>query len=202
LGFTVIVTVLLHPLLSVYVMMLVPAEIPVTSPVELTVATPGDADTHGFTVAGVPEPANWVVDPTQTFKVPVIVGRGLTVTVTVKVAPTQLPADPDVGVMVYVAVCRVLVGLVRVPLMFAAPLPAAPPVMPPVTVGTAQVYVVPAGTMVPAGTPSIGDMVNVPPLQIVAAWFGITGVGFTVTEIGYDMLVHPVVVFVTFRVAK
>ena len=30
------------------------------------------------------------------------------------------------------------------------------------------------------GTPSDGAMVKMPPLQIVATWFGITGVGFTV----------------------
>jgi hypothetical protein len=68
----------------------------------------------------------------------VIVGLGLTVTVTVKSAPTQLPSTTDeVGVTVYVAVCTVFVGLVRVPVM-PVPLPAAPPVMPPVTTGTPQ----------------------------------------------------------------
>lgn len=37
------------------------------------------------------------------------------VTVMVKVDPTQLPASPEVGVTVYVAVCAVLVVLIRVP---------------------------------------------------------------------------------------
>ena len=66
----------------------------------------------------------------------VIAGRGLTVTVTVKAAPTQLP---DVGVTLYVAVCGVFVGLVRLPVMLAAAAPAAPPVRPPVTTGAAHV---------------------------------------------------------------
>ena len=65
----------------------------------------------------------------------VMAGVGLTVTVNVKVAPVQLP---DNGVTVYVAVCVILVGLPSVPLMLAAPLPAAPPVSPPVTDGAAQ----------------------------------------------------------------
>jgi H+/Cl- antiporter ClcA len=60
---------------------------------------------------------------------------GLTVTVTVNVLPEQLP---DVGVTVYVAVCAVFVGFVKVPLMLAAFVPEAPPVIPPVTVGADQ----------------------------------------------------------------
>ena len=43
-----------------------------------------------------------------------MVGRGLTVTVTVNVAPTQLPAAPDLGVTVYTTVCTVLLVLVSV----------------------------------------------------------------------------------------
>ena len=67
-------------------------------------------------------------------------GTGLTVTVTVNVAPTQLPAAPDVGVTVYVAVCAVLVGLTRVWLMLGCPTAwALPPVMPPVTTGAVHV---------------------------------------------------------------
>ena len=53
----------------------------------------------------------------------VIDGFGLTVTVTVKVDPGQLP---DVGVTVYVAVCAVFVGLVSVPVILP-PAPALPP---------------------------------------------------------------------------
>ena len=67
------------------------------------------------------------------------------------------------------------------PLIFAELLPVAPPVIPPVTIGNPHVYVVPAGTIVAGvGTPFDGAAENVPPLQIVAVWFGITGVGFTV----------------------
>ena len=67
----------------------------------------------------------------------VTAGFGLTVTVTVKVDPTQVP---DVGVTVYVAVCAVLVGLVSVPVILAGvPTLAAPPVIPPVTPGAAHV---------------------------------------------------------------
>jgi hypothetical protein len=89
-------------------------------------------------------------------------GIGFTVTVTVNVEPTQAP---EVGVTVYVAVCAVLVGLVSMPVI-EEPDPAAPPVKPPVTVGTPQLYVVPAGTILPP--PLAGVTVNVPPLQITA----------------------------------
>jgi len=65
----------------------------------------------------------------------VTTGTGLTVTVTVKFDPVHVAVD---GVTVYVAVCAVLVGLVRVPAT-DAPLPATPPVRPPVTTGTPQV---------------------------------------------------------------
>jgi hypothetical protein len=47
------------------------------------VATPVLDDVHGLTVAGVPDPVSVVVEPTQTFNVPVIVGCALTVIVTV-----------------------------------------------------------------------------------------------------------------------
>ncbi len=60
-----------------------PAATPVTTPVLLTVATPVLEDVHGFAAAGVPDPVNEVVDPTQTVNVPVIVGCALTVIVTV-----------------------------------------------------------------------------------------------------------------------
>lgn len=80
---TVTVAVCLQPKLFVYVITLVPAATPVTTPALVTVATAGVAETHGFTAAGVPEPVNVVVDPTQTDNVPVMVGNGLTVTVTV-----------------------------------------------------------------------------------------------------------------------
>ena len=90
-GLTVIVTVLLHPFILVYVMTLAPAPTEVTNPKLLTVATPVVPDTHGDEAAGVPEPVNWVVDPRQIFNVPVIVGSGLTVMVTLLVL-VQPPA--------------------------------------------------------------------------------------------------------------
>jgi hypothetical protein len=43
-----------------------------------------------------------------------ITGRGFKVTVTVNVAPTQLPAAPDLGVTVYTTVCTVLLVFVSV----------------------------------------------------------------------------------------
>jgi hypothetical protein len=63
-----------------------------------------------------------------------IAGTGLTVIITEKIIPAQ---PPEVGITVYVAVCTELVGLTSVPLIFV-PLPATPPVIPPVTVGAAQ----------------------------------------------------------------
>ena len=61
----------------------------------------------------------------------VIAGVGLIVTVTVNVAPGQLPkATDEVGVTVYMAVCTVFVVLVSMPLIFAALLPEAPPLNP------------------------------------------------------------------------
>ena len=65
----------------------------------------------------------------------VICGVGSTVTVTVNVAPVQLP---DSGVTVYVAVWAVFRGLYNVPKMLSWALPDTPPVMPPVTEGASQ----------------------------------------------------------------
>ena len=78
----VIVAVFVQPLLLVYVITLLPAETPVTSPLALTVATAVVADIHALEPAAVAEPVNWAVEPTQTVKVPVMVGRSLTVNVT------------------------------------------------------------------------------------------------------------------------
>jgi hypothetical protein len=105
-----------------------------------------------------------------------IAGIGFTVTVTVKSLPVHPPAK---GVTVYIAIWVVLVGLVRVPLMFAAAVPAAPPVIPPVTEGAAQVYVVVPGTM--PLTPSAGAAMKLPALHIVAVIFVTAGFGLTVT---------------------
>ena len=60
-------------------MTLVPAVTPVTTPVLLTVATAGVADTHGLTAAGVAEPVKVVVLAIHTFKFPVMVGSALIV---------------------------------------------------------------------------------------------------------------------------
>ena len=65
-----------------------------------------------------------------------IEGTGSTVIVTEKVGPVQVP---DLGVTVYVAVCEVFEGLFRVTEILEAFVPAAPPVIPPVTAGAAQV---------------------------------------------------------------
>jgi hypothetical protein len=71
-------------------MIVVPAAMPVTTPALLTVATPVFDDVHGLTAAGVPEPFNVVVDPTQIVNVPVMVGRAFTVTVAVLLHPLLL----------------------------------------------------------------------------------------------------------------
>ena len=68
----------------------VPAATPVTTPVEDTVATAVLEETHGFTAAAVAEPVKAVVKPTQTFNVPVIVGKALMVTVVVAIHPLVL----------------------------------------------------------------------------------------------------------------
>lgn len=65
----------------------------------------------------------------------VIAGFGFTVMVTVKGVPVQ---PPPVGVTVYLAVRALLVVLVSVPLIDAAPLPETPPVIPIGTAGADQ----------------------------------------------------------------
>lgn len=109
-AFTVNDVVREHPVLKVYVMVTVPAATPVTIPlVEPTVAVSKSL------LLQVPPPVASVsvlVDPTQTFIVPVIVaGSGLTVTVT-----AELALQPDVvPVTVYVVVTvGVAVGLEHV----------------------------------------------------------------------------------------
>ena len=59
----------------------VPAATPVTTPVELTVATEGLALTQGVVLDAVPDPVNVVVEPTHTVAVPDIVGVAFTTTV-------------------------------------------------------------------------------------------------------------------------
>jgi hypothetical protein len=122
-----------------------------------------------------------------------IAGLGLTVTVTVKVEPTQLPsAGGDVGVTVYVAVTAALVVLVSVPPM-VAPLPATPPVKP-APVGAPQLYVVPAGTI-----PLVlftGVTEKAVALQTLVDMLVTAGVGLTVMVKFFDgptQLVPPLV---------
>ena len=71
-----------HPPFVVYVMVVVPAETPVTTPVLLTVATAVLEETHGLEPAAVPEPVNVVVEPAHKVDEPVIVVVGLIVNVT------------------------------------------------------------------------------------------------------------------------
>jgi hypothetical protein len=66
---------------------LVPAETPVTTPELDIVATAVVPETQGVVMSAIPEPVNTVVEPTQTFKVPEIVGKALTVTVAVVIQP-------------------------------------------------------------------------------------------------------------------
>ena len=78
-GLTVTVAVTVQPLLSVYVITLVPVATPVTKPALLTVALVVVPETLGVDVAAVPLAINCVVEPIQTLNVPLIVGNGLTV---------------------------------------------------------------------------------------------------------------------------
>ena len=109
----------------------------------------------------------------------VITAVGFTVTVTVNVGPVQLP---DTGVTVYVAVCVVFVGFVNKPLILTAVVPLTPPVIPPVTPGALQLYVVPTG-IIPF-VPFVGVTVKLTPLHVVfvIAVTCASGFRFTVTE--------------------
>ena len=57
-------------MLSVYVIVTVPAVTPVTTPVLFTVAIEVLDEVHGLVVAAVPEPVKVVVLPAQTLEVP------------------------------------------------------------------------------------------------------------------------------------
>ncbi len=74
------------------------------------------------------------------------------------------------------------VVLLSVPLILTGvPLLAAPPVIPPVTTGAAQLYVVLDGTT--PFVPSAGVSAKLPPLHIAAVIAPIAGLGLTVTVI-------------------
>jgi hypothetical protein len=62
--------------------------------------------------------------------------------------------------------------------MFAADEPDEPPVIPPVTNGAGQLYVMPEGTI---SVPLAGIIVKAVPLHVVAVLAAIDGVGLTVT---------------------
>ena len=70
-----------QPALLVYVITVLPAATPVTTPVLLTVAYGVFEDVHGLEPAGVPDPVSVVVDPIHTLSVPDMVAPLLTVTV-------------------------------------------------------------------------------------------------------------------------
>ncbi|MNU93585.1 hypothetical protein D3C71_835290 [compost metagenome] len=71
-------------------MVVVPAEMPVTSPVFEIVATAGLEDVHGLVAFGVPVADNWVVAPTQAVNVPVTEGFPTTFNVIVLEQPFEL----------------------------------------------------------------------------------------------------------------
>ncbi len=90
LGFTVKTTVLIHPLELVYVIVVVPGPTPVTSPVELTVATAELEEVHGLVVDGVPLPVNCELFVPHILSVPLIVGRARTLKPMVTEHPAEL----------------------------------------------------------------------------------------------------------------
>jgi hypothetical protein len=77
---TMIGAVAMQPVLSWYVMIAVPAAIPVTIPPGVTVATLEFDDAHGVDAWGVPVPVNVIDDPTQTLVVPEIEQAGSLIT--------------------------------------------------------------------------------------------------------------------------
>jgi hypothetical protein len=81
-GFAVNVTSDLQPLEFVYVITEVPELTAVTTPEFVIVATLVVAETQGLVVAAVALPVKVKVLPTHIAELPVIVGSGLTVTVT------------------------------------------------------------------------------------------------------------------------
>jgi hypothetical protein len=99
-GFTVMVEVREQPKLFLYVIVVVPAEIPVRRPVFEMVATEVLLDVHGLVVEAVPFPVNCKIASLQTDVPPVIVGSGFTVIVMV----TVFAHCPALGVKVYVDV--------------------------------------------------------------------------------------------------
>jgi hypothetical protein len=119
-------------------------------------------------------------------------GVGLIVTVNVNTSPGHPVGDN--GVITYVAVCTVFVGLVSVPVIILCDVPDAPPMIPPVTTGNDQLYVVPTGTisspLIPP--PLTGVNTKLPLLHIISSFALIEGVGLTVTVNVNTSPGHPV----------
>jgi hypothetical protein len=86
-AFTVNVAVFVQPFVFIYVIVVVPAATPVTTPAVLIVAIPVLEEAHGVVPCAVAEPVKVDVEPIQQFKVPLIVGKALTVKVEVVVQP-------------------------------------------------------------------------------------------------------------------
>ena len=153
-AFTVTVSVMLQPLSFVYVIVVVPAATPVTTPLLVIVATDASLDAHGVLPAGVPDPVRVTVLPTHTVEVPVIVGNAFTVTVSVMLQPLSF---------VYVIVV----------------VPAATPVTTPLLVIVATDASLDAHGVLPAGVPD-PVRVTVLPTHTVEVPV-IVGNAFTVT---------------------
>ena len=86
--------------------------------------------------------------------------------------------------------------------MLEAFVPDVPPVIPPVTVGSDQLYFVPVGTALPF--PLVGVILNPVPLHAVAVCEATDGIGYTVTVIvfvvirslSFDLCIPQVTVYV------
>ena len=85
--------------------------------------------------------------------------------------------------------------MINVPNRFEEPLTEVPPVIPPVTTGADQLYVVPAGTT--PFTPLVGVAVNNTPLHVTVVIAVTEAIGFRVTVTWNAVPVHPLVSGVT-----
>jgi hypothetical protein len=96
-------------------------------------------------------------------------------TFTVTVNPAEVHPLGTFGVTKYVAVCILLVVFDKVPATEPEVVLSAPPVIPPVTVGALQLYVVPEG-IVP-----VKAAVNPTPVQVLSVTLLIDATGNTLT---------------------
>jgi hypothetical protein len=110
---TVMVLPMEHPLLFVKVIVVDPAETPVTRPVFEMVAIEVLLDVHGFVVAAVPFPVNCKVAFSQTDASPEIAENGFTVIDIV----AEFAHCPVFGVKVYVVVAVLLIAGDHVPVI-------------------------------------------------------------------------------------